>query len=129
MAAANTPHPFEMRRTLAVALVSLAFANSADASTPAATRYAFDVAATATNFSHECEVAIVAAPFALEWSRPGEPCSYKLSRRFAGWDEFPAACRLFMAAMVGEDFQRVPATCERHDLFLLNHPDYLGRRY
>jgi putative copper export protein len=117
------------RFTLAITLASLAFAGHANASVPPATHYAFDVAATATGTTHDCEVSIISAPFALEWSRPGEPCSYKLSRRFAGWLEFPAACRLFMGAMLGTDFDRVPATCERHSLFLDNHPDYLGRRY
>lgn len=110
---------------VALCAIGLIF-GKADAATPPATRYAFDVAATATN-SAPCEVSIVQAPYALAYS--GEPCSYALSRRFAGWAEFPAACRLFMSAMLGRALERVPATCLSHELFLLNHPEYLSRRY
>jgi hypothetical protein len=103
---------------LAVLAVAAAFPASASAELAPSTQYAFVVAANATG--------VIGCPDVID----GESdCTFRIEHRYTGFFEFPAACRIFMEEMTGEEFERVPRTCSEHGLFLLNHPFYPQRRF
>lgn len=75
-----------------------------------------------------------AAGLVAESSAPGEPCFIYVSRELAGSNEFPKACGVFISVIATfhgypGTFHRLPQTCLDHELFLLNHPYYLERRF
>lgn len=75
-----------------------------------------------------------AAGLVAESSAPGEPCFIYVSRELAGSNEFPKACGVFISVVATfhgypGSFHTLPQTCLDHELFLLNHPYYLERRF
>jgi hypothetical protein len=68
-----------------------------------------------------------------EFSRPGTDCFVYLSRDLAGVFEFPKTCKILIGVLATWHGLSIPIgmpkTCLAHELFLLNHPDYLRHRF
>lgn len=129
-----------MRRVLAAALIAGAVAaptaNAAPLSPSA--QFAYNVAVHQVG-TGEC--ATVDAQIVPAFSQPEivasspVPCSIYLSRELAGSGTFAKTCELLinvLGTFNGRAFPtelHLPRTCLMHQLFLLNHPHYLERRF
>jgi hypothetical protein len=98
-------------------------------------QFAYNVAANATPPACAVEAQIVPAfaspSIVAEYDLA--TCSIGLSRELADGGHFAKSCKVFTDLLRifdgREPSTRLPRTCLMHDLFLLNHPHYLERRF
>lgn len=121
---------------LAAVVIAMAAPASAGAAplSPSA-QFAYNVASGSRGGVEGCDVQMVPAfvqPDAVaEYS--AAPCFIYVSRSLAGSAQFAKTCKVLVSILAGfhgEAFpSRLPAVCIDHEQFLLNHPDYLRKRF
>ena len=128
-----------MKRTIVTTLALLAFAAPAANAAPLSpsTQFAFN---TASNFWGGTGCEVVDAQIVPSFGSPdimGEygQCYVYISRDLAGSAYFAKVCKMLVNVIGTWQGHPIPAnsplprTCLMHDLFLLNHPHYLERRF